>query len=103
MFGSDEEDFISNVHYQNACAFALSQIGEHVKHLSRGLRKKYLEIEWKDIEGFRDILSHDYSGVKISIFWDTLTNDVPKLKKECESILVELKGNSTRSLQYALS
>jgi len=91
VFGSDEEDFLGNVHYQNACAFALSQIGEHVKQLSHGLRKKYSEIEWKEIAGFRDILSHDYPGVNLSTFWDTVTKEVPKLKNDCEIILRNLK------------
>jgi len=37
LFGTDEEDFLGNVHFQNDCAFALSQIGEIVKRLSSDL------------------------------------------------------------------
>jgi len=95
MFGEDEEDFLNNVQYQHCCAFAIAQIGERVKRLSPGFVKKYSEIEWKDIAGFRDVLSHDYNCVDLSMFWNTISKDVPKLKKECESILAELKGNIT--------
>jgi len=48
-------------------------------------------MEWKDIAGFRNVLSHDYPNVNLSVFWSTIVNDVPRLKKECECILADLK------------
>lgn len=90
-FGSDEEDFLENIIFQHACAFEISQIGERVKRLSVELTKRYPEIEWKDIAGFRDILSHEYENVNTTMFWNTIIKDVPKLKKDCEAILIELE------------
>lgn len=31
LYGDDEEDFFSNVHYSQSCSFSLLQIGESVK------------------------------------------------------------------------
>jgi len=96
MFGRDEEDFLSNIQFQHSCAFAVEQIGERVKRLSCGIVSRYSEIEWRDIAGFRNILSHDYPSVNLSVFWSTIMNDIPKLKKECESILADLNQSGDR-------
>jgi len=95
MFGQDEEDFMSNTQFQHSCAFAVEQIGERVKRLSYDLTSRYSEVEWRDIAGFRNVLSHDYPNVNLSVFWSTITNDVPKLKKECEIILADLRQSGT--------
>ena len=94
IFGQDEEDFLSNIQFQHSCAFAVEQIGERVKRLSGDLVSKHSEVEWKEIAGFRNVLSHDYPNVNLSVFWSTIINDVPRLKKECERILEELKQSS---------
>jgi len=64
-----------------------------VKRLSDHVVSRYPEVEWKDIAGFRDVLSHNYPSVNLSVFWNTIINDVPKLKNECESILTDLRQN----------
>jgi uncharacterized protein with HEPN domain len=94
MFGADEEDFYGSVQYQHCCAFQIAQIGERVKRLSSQLVAKYSEIEWKDIAGFRDVLSHDYDNIDMAMFWRTVSKDVPKLKRDCETILTEIKNKS---------
>ncbi len=93
-FGSDEEDFLNNVQYQRSCAFTVSQIGERVKRLSNNITTKFPDVEWKEIAGFRDVLSHDYENVNIPRFWNTIVYDIPRLKKECEHILKELNENN---------
>ena len=91
MFGSDEEDFLDNVQFQNSCAFAMIQIGEKVKRLSTHLTSKYSGIEWKEIARYRDMLSHNYDKMNLHMIWGTITEEIPLLKSECESILTDLK------------
>ena len=91
IFGADREDFLSNEQYQNSCAFSLIQIGERIKRISKELTSKYDTIEWKDLAGFRDVLSHGYGGVNLNIVWETITTEIPVIKKECETILADLK------------
>jgi len=90
MFGHDEEDFQNNVQYQRSCAFTVSQIGERSKRLSKDLITKFPDVEWKEIAGFRDVLSHDYENVNLPRFWNTIAFDIPKLKMKCELILKEI-------------
>ena len=94
LYGQIESEFFENIQFQYTCAFAAEHIGECVKQLSKELISKHPEIEWKDIARFRDLLSHDYPNVNLSIFWSTLIHEVPPLKKECESILYDLRSKS---------
>jgi uncharacterized protein with HEPN domain len=38
----------------------------------------------------RDILIHEYFGVDLELTWRVLTNEIPKLKKQIQSILKKL-------------
>ena len=91
-FGSDEEDFLGDVMFQNSCAFALIQIGEKVKRISVETTTKYSAVEWKDIAKYRDMLSHNYDKLDMHVVWGTILKEVPVLKKECEQILKELES-----------
>jgi len=91
IFGGDEEDFLGNVHFQNDCAFALTQIGETVKRLSQELTAKYPNTDWSSIAKLRDVISHKYEEIELEVVWEIIMDDIPKLKKECESILSDFK------------
>jgi len=60
---------------------------EVAKNISEGLKKKYPEIEWREIVRTRDKIIHFYFGVDISIVWDIVTIDIPKLKDKPESLI----------------
>jgi len=62
-------------------------IGEAIKSLPPELREQFLDINWKKIAGFRDVLTHVYFGIKLTILWDNAINELPLLKKEIRHIL----------------
>jgi uncharacterized protein with HEPN domain len=62
-------------------------IGEAIKNLHPELRERYPDTNWKKIAGFRDVLTHVYFGIKLTIIWDSATNELPILKKEIRHIL----------------
>lgn len=49
-------------------------------------------IDWKDITGMRDMVVHEYFGVKLDVVWDTVTKDIPVFKKLIQEILQELEN-----------
>lgn len=84
---------MSDPAYQYTCSFCIAQIGETIKSLSAELKGKYPEVRWKGFSGMRDIVAHGYETINLRIVWLTITEDVPKLKENCDRILYELKGS----------
>lgn len=69
---------------------SLQIIGEATKNLSKGLKDRYPEIEWRQIAGMRDKLVHYYFGVDWDVVWDTMVNELPTLKGQIEAVLREI-------------
>lgn len=86
-FGDDREIFLTNEHYQDACALVIIQIGEHVSRLKDDFRKKYPGVPWSEIKGMRDIYAHNYEGIMHDVIWVTMKEDIPLLKNYIKSIL----------------
>ena len=87
MFGNTFEDFNSNFAFQYACGMCIIQIGELTTRLSEDFKNQHSEIEWNQIKALRNIHAHDYESVKFKITWNTLTKDIPALKKSLQAIL----------------
>ncbi len=86
-----EKDFYSDLQVQDAVIRRLEIIGEAVKNLDDDFKTKHHEIEWKQIAGMRDIIAHEYFGVKLERVWDVVKQDIPVLKQK---ILKVLEGNN---------
>lgn len=82
-----ETEFQKNRQVQDAVIRNLEIIGEAVKHISDELRNRHSGIPWKQIAGMRDEMIHEYFGVDLTIVWDTVQNDLPKLKQIVEQLL----------------
>ena len=71
-----------------ACVFNLMQIGELAKTaLSDEAKERITTIPWKQLYGMRNRIVHGYSGVDMTIVWDTIRHDLPILIGEIEKNL----------------
>ncbi len=86
----NKEKFSKDNLRQSAIIRQLEIIGEAVKNIPDSFRRKYPKIVWKDIAGFRDILSHAYFGVNLDRVWKIIENDLPKLKEEISRMKINL-------------
>ena len=85
--GCDFKSFSSNEEKVDATVFAISQIGELVKNISKETMEKYSNIEWIIIKNLRNKIVHDYEGIKLNFIWDIITKDIIQLKVDLEKIL----------------
>ena len=59
------ETFILNEEKIDAVILNLEQIGESVKKLSDNYKEVHADIDWINIAGLRNLISHDYEGVDL--------------------------------------
>lgn len=86
-FGKNYDTFKDDSVYQNACALCILQIGELAGHVSEDFKSNHREIPWKNIRGMRNIVAHAYGSLSLSSTWETINEDIPVLKAQCEEIL----------------
>lgn len=83
------KQFSQNEEKVDATIFAISQVGELVKNVSKETMEQYSNIEWIIVKNLRNKIVHDYEGIKLNFIWDIIINDLPQLKKELIDILKE--------------
>lgn len=76
----DFNQFSNNEEKVDATVFAISQIGELVKNISKETMEKYSNIEWIVIKNLRNKIVHDYEGIKLNFIWDIITTDIKNLR-----------------------
>lgn len=79
--GLDEAKFTENLVVRDAVLRQLEIIGEAARTLSEDGKKKYPSVNWYQIVGMRNRLIHEYFDVSWKVVWQTVANDLPKLKK----------------------
>ncbi|MCJ7818153.1 MAG: DUF86 domain-containing protein [Candidatus Thorarchaeota archaeon] len=65
----------------------LEIIGEAANGITSEFRKDYAEVPWNSIIKMRHRLIHGYFDVDADIVWQTITNDLPPLRKRLEAIV----------------
>jgi uncharacterized protein with HEPN domain len=93
------ERYIKNINYEDfekkdlvvdAVIRNLEIIGEASKNISNDIRNKYTNIPWKRMVGLRNIATHEYFGIDLSIIWEIITVNLPETKPKIELILKDL-------------
>ena len=82
--------FFSDRKTQSATLRELQTLAESTQRLSDELKKVYPEIPWESISGFRNVLVHDYLGIKPERIWEIIERDLPAFRAALEAIRIEI-------------
>ena len=62
------------------------QIAENSDKLTSVFKEKYKNLPWKEVKGMRNRIVHDYGFIDMTIIYDTLSRDIPKMYKAIKDI-----------------
>lgn len=80
------EEFVKDTKTVDAVIRNLEILGEAAKNMPKSIRKAHPEIPWRKIIGMRNKVIHEYFGIDLEILWQTITVDLPILKKQFKKL-----------------
>lgn len=91
---SARSDFDSNELVQVWIVHHCAIIGEACAAIPEEFRSVHTRVPWQSIVGMRNKLIHQYFGIDRDVVWNTVTTDLPNLRQQVETLLVEYLGKS---------
>lgn len=84
---SGKEEFVIKKIIQDAVIRNLKIIDEATKKIPSEIKAKSPNVPWGEMAGLRDVLIHDYMGVDLSMVWNVIEKELPKLKEQIKSLI----------------
>jgi len=81
------DHFLENSMIRFASIKQIEIIGEAANYITEETKTKFPNIQWRQIIGLRHILVHEYFGIDSQLIWQIISNDIPQLKKDIETLL----------------
>ena len=91
VLNMNKEQFLADKKSLYAVLKSIENLGEAAKQIPPDIRNQYREIQWRDVAGMRDIVSHEYFGVDAEAVWLTVIHDLEPLRKAVSQMLNDLK------------
>jgi len=74
--------FKGNDEKVDAVLLNLEQIGETAKKISEDFKNNSITIEWDKDIGLRNLISHEYEGVDLTLIYNIARINIPDLLKK---------------------
>jgi len=75
----DQSLFEHDPRTQDAVLRRMETLADAASHLSDGLKGRHLQIEWRQIADFRNVLAHGYADIRLDRVWRAIVADLPAL------------------------
>ncbi|MCX6682220.1 MAG: DUF86 domain-containing protein [Methanoregula sp.] len=76
--------------------YHLQILGEAARGISDESQKRYHQIPWSKIIGFRNILVHHYFTINADEIWAVIEVNIPQLKRELDRILKKYQKDTKK-------
>jgi uncharacterized protein with HEPN domain len=82
--GRSPEEFATDTQFQDAVIRRCLIVGEASRRISEETRQQLPQIPWKEINGMRNRLVHEYDELDLDVIWATVVTSLPSLITELE-------------------
>jgi uncharacterized protein with HEPN domain len=86
------EAFFKDRKTQSAVLRELQTLAESTQRLSGEFKRQYSNIPWQNVAGFRNVIVHDYLGIKLQRVWEIIEVDLRLLKTTLNQAIIEKKN-----------
>jgi uncharacterized protein with HEPN domain len=73
----------------NITIYAVCKALENMGETTESIRKKFLQVPFKQMAGLRDIVTHNYDGISYNMIWEVIRKELPSLEGQLYPILSE--------------
>ena len=80
-------DFQADGRTVDAVVHNLLVIGEAARCLPAPMKEQHSEIDWIAINGLRNRIAHEYFGLSLSVIWEIVQTDLPRLRQQLSAWL----------------
>lgn len=94
------EEFFNDIQIQDAVLRNLQVLAESSQRLSDALKAKHPNVDWRSLSGFRNVLVHEYFGIRLERVWQIVEEDLPELKRQMEIIRGKLSEDRPQQDLY---
>ncbi len=77
--GQDRARFEGSHLVQDAVIRNLQTLAESSQRLSADIKATEMQIPWRELSGFRNVIVHDYLGIDLDAVWLVVAQDLPPL------------------------
>ena len=88
--GLDINDFQRDERTYKATLWDLRIIGEAATRIPEEIREANPQIQWRQMIGMRNRITHAYEATDTDIVWDTIKSDIPKMLSDLREMLKRL-------------
>ncbi len=87
--GMTFQEFEADVKTQHAVIRNFEIIGEAANRLPEEVKSQFKGVEWPKVIAFRNLLIHEYFGVKLDTVWSAIQDKLHDLETQTEKVLGE--------------
>lgn len=85
------DQFMRDRRTQSAVLYRLQTMAQALRDLSEDRRRRYPDVPFRELSGFRNVLVHDYIGLDMSVIWNAVALHVPTLRPQVARMLADLQ------------
>jgi len=80
-----KDEFLNNIQLQDSVIRRLLIIAEAARRISEDTRQTLPDVPWREINGMRNRLVHEYNDVDLGIVWDVIQFEIPLLIEQLKT------------------